>query len=353
MFICSSENLNILNLLLNRTEMDSKRELTKPQIICDRIYQLKLPIPSSEFMYLLSYFVEGESEYLLVDSGWNSTVGFDALEKQLSEIKVDLSDISLILVTHLHPDHYGLAHEIQKKSKSKIVMGIKAYEFIKRFKSFKDYFDKLIDWLKINGYPIKDLGDWVKESPAVMKSFEPQKPDIFMKDNEILDLGNFSFKVVETPGHSPDHICLYEPRSKLLFSGDHILPTITPNVSLPVKDFGNPLKDYLESLEKIRNLGVEKVLPAHEYAFNNLNKRVSDIEKHHEVRLREVLRVLKNPKTAYQIAQEVTWSTGPWKRLQKWEQRTAVFETLAHLEYLKYEGKLFSVIRNENVLFYK
>jgi glyoxylase-like metal-dependent hydrolase (beta-lactamase superfamily II) len=333
--------------------MKSELLSEKSKMISEGIYQIKLPIPSFELAYVLSYLVTGKNGYLLVDSGWNSTETFNALEKQLSEININLSDISLILVTHLHPDHFGLANKIRKKSKAKIIMHTKAGELIKQFNNTNAYFNKMMEWLKINGTPSSELEEWIKQGTSTIRFFEPQEPDILLNDGEILDLGNFRFDVIFTPGHSPDHICLYEPSKKFLFSGDHVLPTITPNVSLQTKNSGNPLRDYLESLKKISNLKVKNVLPAHEYIFKNLEKRILEIEKHHEKRLGEVLSVIKTPKTAYQIAQEITWSTGSWDKLQEWEQRMATFEALAHLEYLKSEGKISTITQNENILFYR
>ncbi|MGQ9720449.1 MAG: MBL fold metallo-hydrolase [Candidatus Jordarchaeum sp.] len=331
--------------------MKSEGVSEKPVAISKGIYQLKLPIPFSELIYLLSYLIEGKDGYLLVDSGWNTKESLYALEKQLSKIKVNLSDISLILVTHIHPDHYGLANTIRKKSKSKIMMHQKTENFLNQFQSLKDYFKKMIEWLKINGTPVDDLEYWLKDSMSIMQFFEPPIPDIFLEDRETLDLGDFRLDVIWTPGHSIDHICLYEPHKKIFISGDHLLPTITPNVSLQMKEFGNPLKDYLESLQKISTLSVEKVLPAHEYIFKNFKRRIIEIEKHHKERLVEVLNALETPKTAFQVAQHVTWTTGPWHKLQNWERRAATFEALAHLVHLKQEGRVYEIKQNENIFF--
>jgi len=333
--------------------MNSGVVSSKPKKVLDGVYQLKLPLPSSELVYLLSYLVEGRDGYLLVDSGWNTTESFCSLEEQLSRINVNLSDISLVLVTHLHPDHYGLADRIRKESGSKVLMHQKTEEILKHFKNIKNYFDKMIEWLKINGSPAGELEDWIKASIHLARLFKPARADIFLQDGEIINLGDFQFDVIWVPGHSPDHICLYESSRKILLSGDHILPTITPNVSLQIEDFGNPLKDYLESLKKLCNLKVKKVLPAHEYIFENLEKRISEIEEHHKKRLEEVLNTINTPKTAYQIAQEIIWTTGPWNKLQKWEQRAAIFEALAHLVFLKYEGRILEIKQNQTIFFQK
>ncbi|WXG40626.1 MAG: MBL fold metallo-hydrolase [Candidatus Freyarchaeum deiterrae] len=322
-------------------------------MIFEGIYQIKLPLPSFDLSYSLSYLVTGKNEYLLIDPGWNSTETFGVLEKQLSEINVNLADISLILVTHLHPDHFGLADKIRKISKAKILVYTKTNELVKQSKNTSAYFSKIIEWLKINGTPDSELEGLIKQSVSTIRFFEPPEPDNLLTDGENLDLGNFNFEVIFTPGHTPDHICLYEPSKKFIFSGDHVLPVITPNISLQTKDSGNPLKDYLESLKKVSNLKVKSALPAHEYTFKNFKKRLLEIKEHHEKRLEEISSVIKTPKTGYQIAQEITWHAGSWNKLQNLDRRLATFETLAHLEYLKSEGKISTTIENENILFYR
>jgi glyoxylase-like metal-dependent hydrolase (beta-lactamase superfamily II) len=123
-------------------------------------------------------------------------------------------------------------------------------------------------------------------------------------------------------------------------SGDHILPTITPNVSRHAQATGNPLSDYIKSLEKVEHLDVEILLPAHEFDTRDLKGRVAEIRHHHEERLAEMERCVGDGATAWEVAGRVKWTTGMLADFEPFMQRSAVGETLAHLEYLYELGRL-------------
>ena len=106
-----------------------------------------------------------------------------------------------------------------------------------------------------------------------------------MWGGEQLPIGRFEFEVWWTPGHSPGHICFLERGKKFILTGDHVLPTITPNISLHPQQQGNPLGDYIASLKRLEDLDVDTVLPAHEYSFTDLRGRLREIEQHHDERL--------------------------------------------------------------------
>ena len=125
------------------------------------------------------------------------------------------------------------------------------------------------------------------------------------------------------------------------------LPTITPNVSLHPQQQGNPLGDYIASLERLEGLDVKTVLPAHEYTFEDLHGRLRSIEQHHEERLGEMVAVIGDqPRTAYEVAKGVKWATGSFDTFSSWMQRAAIGETLSHVEYLVIEGRLEKFMEN-------
>ncbi|MDZ4277824.1 MAG: MBL fold metallo-hydrolase, partial [Dehalococcoidia bacterium] len=131
-------------------------------------------------------------------------------------------------------------------------------------------------------------------------------------------------------------------------------PTITPNVSLHPQQMGNPLGDYLASLQRLEPLDVDDVLPAHEHAFTDLRGRLREIVHHHEERLDEMVQIIGDEhKTAYQVASEVVWTTGRLQDFSHWMRRAALSETLAHLEYAVQEGRLHQVRDNGLVRFKK
>ena len=168
-------------------------------------------------------------------------------------------------------------------------------------------------------------------------------------------VGKFKLQVIWTPGHTRGNICIYDTGgSHVLFSGDHVLPTITPNVSLTPNYAGDPLGDYLASLEAIGKLNpVSKVLPSHEFVFENLDRRLEEIKQHHEDRLRDTLQSLNPGKSisAYEVASKLHWYTGSWVKLSAWEKRAALLETLAHLEYLVRKNQVRKITRRKKVYF--
>jgi glyoxylase-like metal-dependent hydrolase (beta-lactamase superfamily II) len=132
-----------------------------------------------------------------------------------------------------------------------------------------------------------------------------------------------------------------------------VLPTISPNVSLHPQQQGNPLGDYIASLKRLEELDVERVLPAHEYSFTDLRKRLKELEQHHEVRLGEMIEAVgRSQRTAYEVAQKVKWVTGSFDSFSSWMQRAAMGETLAHLDYLVQEGQLHKFMQ-DGVQYYK
>ncbi len=180
------------------------------------------------------------------------------------------------------------------------------------------------------------------------------EPDELLGGGEIIRAGNLELEVIWTPGHSTGHICLYDRKNKVLFSGDHVLPVITSHISLlwdsvPDRD---PLGDYLSSLEKLKPLEVETVLPAHEYVFNNLQGRLEELDHHHEERLQEMRTAIDGHwSTAFDVAKKITWAIGSFDMLADSMKLLATGETLAHLEFLHKRGVL-SKKKESGVIFY-
>ena len=166
--------------------------------------------------------------------------------------------------------------------------------------------------------------------------------------------GKYDLDVIWTPGHSPGHICLYEPRNRLLFSGDHILPIITPNISYRVQCGDNPLGDYINALRKLQNVPVAQVLPAHEEPFTGLRERIRGIIDHHGRRKEEIRNIMAGqPLSAYEISLQVAWDMQglSWEKLPPLHKRGAVTETIAHLEHMRWEGEVTRIAKEGSLLY--
>jgi len=321
--------------------------------ITSGVYQLKVPIPDNPLEYLLAYLIKGDGEYALVDTGWNTPEALEALQGQLAELRVDFPQIRYIFITHVHADHFGLAGKVKELSGAQIVMHEREKPFIaSRYRRPKKLLNAMADWLIIHGVPQQDMPPLQRASMPVIGYVTPAAADIAVKGGEHFALGPWDLEVIWTPGHSAGHICLYDRNRRVLFSGDHILPSITPNISLHPQSKGNPLGYYLNSLKKMEELEADWVLPAHEGIIRDLRKRLRELEEHHEERLGSMLSAMNDgPRSAYYISSQVPWDIGPWEEISLWGRRAALTETLAHLEYLVREGRAEKLEENGVVLF--
>ncbi len=246
------------------------------------IFHISLPLPIPDLDHINTYLVRGDSGCLLIDTGWNSPEIFDSLEEQLASIGVAFSDISQIVVTHVHADHYGLAGRLKQLSAASVAMHHLEVEFVEtRYINMDVLLDQIARWLRINGVPEAELSELRTASIEMAKFVVPVLPDITLRGGETITQDSFQFRVLWTPGHSAGHIALYEPQRKVLISGDLVLPNITPNIGLHPQSAPNPIHDYLESLKTVKELDVEQVLPGHEYLFTDLKSRVEQLARHH------------------------------------------------------------------------
>ncbi len=306
------------------------------------LYQLKVPIPNNPIGYVLPYLVPGDDGYTLVDSGWNTPEAFAALEAELKEVGVSFDQIKRLLVTHVHPDHYGLAGKIKEVCGAEVIVHQRERDFIRsRYRQPEQLLERMANWLIENGVPEGEMPDMQQSSMPARAFVVPVDPDTVLWGGETLDFGVYRFEVYWTPGHSPGHMCFYDRAQRVILTGDHVLPTVTPNVSLHPQQQGNPLGDYLASLERLIPLEVEQVLPAHEYSFTDLQGRLREIVDHHDTRLDEMLAIVGDDgATAYDVASGIVWTTGTFQSFSHWTRRAAISETLAHLEYMVYQGRL-------------
>lgn len=320
------------------------------------IHWFKLPMLDDDMGldFVNVYAIRGKDGFLLVDAGWNTEESFTALTKGMAEIGAGVKDISQILVTHVHPDHYGMAGRVKKISGASLAMHHIEKGFIdSRYISMEVLINQIDQLLLANGVPPKMVAALSKATVGLEQYVVPTYPDITLHDDEIVTTGIFTFKVIWTPGHSSGHICLYEPEKKIMLSGDHVLPTITPNVSVHPQAIENPLGRYFDSLNELKRLDVELTLPGHEKPFTDFRKRIDKILQHHEQRNQEILTALGNKsRTSFQIAQEVSWGfKGTWQSLPDFHKRIAILETLAHLEMLATRGQVDRLPGEDIMLF--
>jgi glyoxylase-like metal-dependent hydrolase (beta-lactamase superfamily II) len=317
--------------------------------ILEGVHQIKVPAPGDVGWTTNAYVLEGDNGHILVDSGWDSQEALWALQEGVKGANLKLRDIKKLVITHIHPDHYGLASKMKQICGAQLAIHRRDAEFIfARYKDFADLINRTEALLRRNGVPEEELQELKEASLWMNKYVTPDLPELLLDDDQTISNGSFELQVLWTPGHSPGHICLYERTKKFLVTGDHILFDTTPHVGLNPQSGDNPLGDYVSSLKKLERLKVTFVLPGHGPVFNALGLRIEKILTHHEQRKRAIMQSLRDGlKTAYQIAGEIPWMSDqggcPFQALTVWDKRMAVTETLAHLRLLTEEDRVANV----------
>jgi glyoxylase-like metal-dependent hydrolase (beta-lactamase superfamily II) len=306
------------------------------------LWSIPVPIPDNPLRYVLVYALELRGGGVaLVDAGWNTEEAWSALSDGLATAGGSMSDVRAVMVTHIHPDHYGLAGRVREASGAWIGLHpADAVMLESRYGDTDELLANMSRFLSDSGVPADKLPDLTAASMGIKSMVTMAVPDVLFEDGETIDLPGWSLRTIWTPGHSPGHVCFYSDDRRLLISGDHVLPRITPNISAHTQ-VANPLGDFLASLAKLEDLPADEVLPAHEYRFADLQGRLKEIAAHHADRLDEVEAVIADRpgSTAWEITLQLHWSR-PWDEIQTFMQRQANGETLAHCVLLELDGRI-------------
>jgi glyoxylase-like metal-dependent hydrolase (beta-lactamase superfamily II) len=317
-----------------------RAEFPPVEKVAGGLWSVPVPIIGNPLRYVLTYLIEHDTGFVMVDPGWNHPTSWQALTSGLAECGIPIQAVTGILVTHVHPDHHGQSAKVRELSGAWVGMhpAEDAFLDIRGEAAMRSGMAHYLRWC---GAPDSHLRQLVA-SRSHSAQIEPMaRADRLINHGDRIEAPGLRLSAVWTPGHTPGHLCFYDEARDLLLTGDHILPRITPNVSA-YDMTSNPLEDYLASLEKIRGIQPSEVLPAHEYRFTDLDSRLTDLTEHHRERLAEAERglVAAGPAgtTAWQAAMGVTWSR-PWADLVSFQRQAAVGEVLSHLRYLQARGR--------------
>lgn len=303
-------------------------------------YRLDVPLPNNPLRQLNSYLFISEDRNLLIDTGFNREICITAILSQLKELHVELDKTDFFL-THLHSDHSGLGAELISPNRT-IYMGETDAKYLNRHLD-DDYWVLMNDLFVKSGFPKEDLERVAKVNPAKVDMPTKRYDYTFVNDGDVMTVGDYELQFIETPGHTPGHMCIYLEHESTLLTGDHVLFDITPNISA-WPEIPNSLENYLDSLKKVSTLDVSKAYASHRSAEGNLLDRIGGLLNHHQQRLNNAYEIVKSKpyQNGNQIASRMKWSirSKSWDDFplaQKW---FAIGETASHLTYLEYEGKI-------------
>lgn len=298
-----------------------------------------MPIPANSLRYVFVYVFETDRGPYIVDTGWNTGEAWDALVAGLAEVGTSVAEVQGIIVTHLHPDHYGLAGRVREVSGAWIGLHPADAALVHDRYVDPDFLVEMMGtMLSDAGAPPEELESLKHAAMPVLPLVTPATPDILIEDLDKLDVPGWDLQALWTPGHSPGHICLWDAANQLMCSGDHVLPRITPNIAFHPQAGDNPLGDFLSSLDRVATYDAREVLPGHEHRFFDLAGRVAELHEHHERRFGEVVAAIAaGADTGFAVATAMSWSR-PWSEIEGFMRRAAVLETLAHLRALEVRG---------------
>ena len=306
------------------------------------LWSIPVPLPMNSLRYVLVYAFETDRGAYLIDAGWNTEDAFTALDRGLQTAGFAMADVRGVMVTHIHPDHYGLAGRIRAASGAWISLHPADAALIEtRYVDTDDLLPRVRANLARAGAPDDVLDDLKNASMPVKPFVDAVTPDVLLEDGDKPDVPGWDLTALHTPGHSPGHLCFHVPSADLMLTGDHVLPRITPNVSVHPQSGDDPLGDFLASLDKVAAYdptGALLALPAHEHRFVGLSSRTDELKAHHQQRFDEILTALRDGvDTAWEIASRMSWSRS-WKGLDTFMRRAALGEAMAHLYTLRARG---------------
>jgi glyoxylase-like metal-dependent hydrolase (beta-lactamase superfamily II) len=303
--------------------------MTKP---APGVTTITLPMPW-ELETVNVHLVELNEGVLLIDSGIATEECFDAMEDAMKGCGIKWTDVRALCLTHLHPDHIGLSWRILDLTGARLIMHRAEAEYLALVARERrpPFFGQA---MQDAGVPDELQRKIERVFVDVRRGYREHDPEWRIEHGESIPVRGGTLEAIWTPGHSPGHLCLYSPQHRYLISGDHLLEQITPNIAWhPEHDM---LAQYLNSLKLLEPFDVNLVLPSHGGAFRGHRERIRETTLHHDERCGQILGFLgEGPLTAHALVAKV------WPRtLSPFHHNFAVYEILAHLDYLERRGRV-------------
>ncbi|MCL6456420.1 MAG: MBL fold metallo-hydrolase [Gorillibacterium sp.] len=314
--------------------MDLAKQIDKPGR--EGLIRLKLPLPYP-LRYVNCYLVEGPDGWTVIDPGLHTPETEALWEVAMSQLGLSSASIKQIILTHHHPDHYGMAGWLQGKTDAPVRMSAKGWEQADHMwgKGRLTDSDAVLALFQQHGMESSLLAGMKTHLLSSLPQVTPHPQVTVMESDTEIQMGGDAWQVMETNGHAWGHLCFYQPRSRELFCGDHVLPRIYPNISYMPGTDDNPLASYLEALKHVAKLKPLLAYPGHRDPFTNFGERTEQLLHHHAQRLERIAAMVDEPIHVYDISRGLFGSALALANL-----RFAMAETLAHLIYLEQAGRI-------------
>lgn len=347
--------MNHLESLLHYPHGDTLPEPGSTIELAPGVRWIRMPLPFALDhinLWLLRDKVDGVDGWTIIDCGI-SRDELKVLWDKIFETQLEGLPVLRVIVTHMHPDHVGLAYWLCDRWKVPVEMSMTDFMVAKHWASRNDGGGSGGEGtgrhLARHGLIDPESQEKVRQRASYYSAMVPAVPEVFIRilDGSELKINGHVWRAIAGYGHAPEHMALYCADLNILISGDMLLPRISTNISVfDHEPLGNPLPLYLNSLKSFEPLPADTlVLPSHGKPFTGMHERIRQQNEHHAERLHEVLEACATPKSATDILPIM------FKRKLDLHQTTfAMGEVIAHLHALWYDGKLSRAIGNDGII---
>ncbi|MCQ6558533.1 MBL fold metallo-hydrolase [Paenibacillus mendelii] len=314
------------------------------------ILQVKVPLPFS-LKWVNSYLIADREGYTLLDPGLHTSEAVELWTYLFRERDIPFGAIHTIILTHQHPDHYGLSGWFQQRSGAPVYLSAQSHAYALRlWGSDRSFAADLTELYARHGMPEPLLDDIIIHLEQFVARVSPQPEVTYLEAGSTIRFGGLDWQTIDAPGHARGQLCLYAPERRLMICGDQVLPDITPNVSIVPGEDEDPLQCFIDSLNELRHYEVELAFPGHRAPFNDFRGRIDELIAHHKRRLDAIVELLREtPGTGYDMCMRLFGEriSGNTHHL-----RFAMSETLAHLIHLERAGQIKSDLRGDYITYY-
>ncbi|MFQ5699279.1 MAG: MBL fold metallo-hydrolase [Myxococcota bacterium] len=282
----------------------------------------------------------GSDALVLIDTGVRSEEAWSALSKGMAEFGFGVEEVTLLLLTHAHPDHCGQAARIRERAGCPIWVHEEAHRTLERYAGEpRPGRETAVRWQMARfGVPESLLGQGGGAS-RLSEITDPPEPDRLLRDGDPIEIPGFDLQVVHTPGHCPEEVVFWQPDRRLMFSGDHLLPDITPVCLLqypdePGGERPSSLLEYQRSLDKVEVLPARRAFPSHGEVIDDTRALIASYRLHGAKRQLKLARLLERhgPQTPFELGSRL------FARVIEDQLHLVLSEVVGHLDVLEHAG---------------